>query len=204
MAVHSGGPLDLSPVDRGCATLVQAQANEPWKCVKYSLSPRDLPPFIPPLFSTPVYHPLHETDPHHPNTPFSYVYKPAIGETFGQYFYRNLQGCLRRISTGHRNMSRFPSLRDTASHLRQSRGRLDRTSDTGSGFLGKFCKGDDNLMVFLDPTIKILSMLSATLKEGTGLVSHLIHFLWLFSHHTVLSHSHPRNDLYRDRCSSHK
>ena len=42
---------------------------------------------------------------------------------------------------------------------------------------GSFCKGDDNLMAWLDPTIKILSMLSATLGEGIGLVSCLTHFL---------------------------
>ena len=55
-----------------------------------------------------------------------------------------------------------------------------------------FCKGDETLMAWLDPTIKILSMLSATLGEGIGLVSHLIHFLSLFSQPTVLSYSHPR------------
>jgi len=57
---------------------------------------------------------------------------------------------------------------------------------------GRFCKGDDNLMAWLDPSIKILWMLSATLGEGIGLVSRLIHFLSLFSQHTVLSYSHPR------------
>ncbi len=43
--------------------------------------------------------------------------------------------------------------------------------------LGRFCEGDDNLMAWLDPTIKILSMLSATLEEGIGLVSRPTHFL---------------------------
>ena len=38
-----------------------------------------------------------------------------------------------------------------------------------------FCKGDETLMTWLDPTIRILSMLSATLG-GIGLVSLLIHF----------------------------
>ena len=41
----------------------------------------------------------------------------------------------------------------------------------------RFCKGDENLMAWLDPTIKILSMLSVTLGEGIGLVSYLVHFL---------------------------
>ena len=36
---------------------------------------------------------------------------------------------------------------------------------------GRFCKGDDNLLAWLNPTINILSMLSATLGEGIGLVS---------------------------------
>jgi hypothetical protein len=56
-----------------------------------------------------------------------------------------------------------------------------------------FCKGDETLMAWLDPTIKILSMLSATLGQAIGLVSCLIHFLWLFSQHTVLSYSRPQN-----------
>ena len=41
----------------------------------------------------------------------------------------------------------------------------------------RFCKGDENLMAWLDPTIKILSMLSVTLGDGIGLVSYLVHFL---------------------------
>ena len=45
----------------------------------------------------------------------------------------------------------------------------------------RFCKGDETLMAWLDPTIKILLMLSAMLGERIGLVSHLIRFLSLFS-----------------------
>ena len=56
----------------------------------------------------------------------------------------------------------------------------------------RFCKGEEALITWLDPTIKILSMLSAILGEGIGLVSCLIHLLWLFLQHTGLSYSHPR------------
>ena len=40
----------------------------------------------------------------------------------------------------------------------------------------KFSKNDEKLMSWLDPTIQILLVFSATLGEGIGLVSHLIHF----------------------------
>jgi hypothetical protein len=38
----------------------------------------------------------------------------------------------------------------------------------------KFRKGDENLMVWLDPTVHILFTLSATLGEGIGLVISLV------------------------------
>jgi hypothetical protein len=40
----------------------------------------------------------------------------------------------------------------------------------------KFRKGDERLMAWLDPTIHILFTFSATLGEGIGLVSNLVHF----------------------------
>jgi hypothetical protein len=36
---------------------------------------------------------------------------------------------------------------------------------------GEFCRGDDRLMKWLDPTVHILFTLSATLGEGIALVS---------------------------------
>ena len=45
----------------------------------------------------------------------------------------------------------------------------------------KFRKGDEKLMAWLDPTIHILFTFSATLGEGIGLVSNLVHL-----HMTVL------------------
>jgi len=38
----------------------------------------------------------------------------------------------------------------------------------------RFSKGDEKLMAWLDPTVQILSILSATLGEGIGLVSRLV------------------------------
>ena len=54
-------------------------------------------------------------------------------------------------------------------------------------------KGDEKLMAWLDPIIHILYTFSATLGEGIGLVSHLVHTF----HMTVLrplylSHSRPQ------------
>jgi hypothetical protein len=40
----------------------------------------------------------------------------------------------------------------------------------------KFCEGDEKLMAWLDPTVHILFTFSATLGEGTSLVSHLNSF----------------------------
>jgi hypothetical protein len=53
----------------------------------------------------------------------------------------------------------------------------------------KFRKGDQRLMAWLDPTIHILFMFSATLGE-IGLVSNLVHFHMTSVRHPVLSLSH--------------
>jgi hypothetical protein len=39
----------------------------------------------------------------------------------------------------------------------------------------KFRKADEKLMTYLDPTVHVLFMFSATLGEGIGLVSRFIH-----------------------------
>ena len=54
----------------------------------------------------------------------------------------------------------------------------------------KFCKGDERLMAWLDPTIHILSTFSDTLGEGIGLVSHLVQSSVTVLGHPVLSRSH--------------
>ena len=55
---------------------------------------------------------------------------------------------------------------------------------------GKFHKGDEKLMAWLDPTIHILSTFSDTLGEGISLVRkpHSLHMTAL--RHPVFSHSH--------------
>jgi hypothetical protein len=44
---------------------------------------------------------------------------------------------------------------------------------TQAQVFGKFSKGDEKLMAWLDPTVHILFTFSATLGEGIGLVSDL-------------------------------
>jgi hypothetical protein len=56
----------------------------------------------------------------------------------------------------------------------------------------KFRKGDEKLMTWLDPTVHILFTVSATLGEGVGLVSNLVHFYMAVLLHSVFSHSHPQ------------
>jgi hypothetical protein len=56
----------------------------------------------------------------------------------------------------------------------------------------KFREGDERLMAWLDPTIHILFTFSATLGEGIGLVSNLVHLQTTFLGHPVLSHSLPQ------------
>ena len=56
----------------------------------------------------------------------------------------------------------------------------------------KFRNTDQRLMTWLNPTVHILSTFSATLGEGIGLVSRLIHFISLFLRRLVLSHSRLR------------
>jgi hypothetical protein len=66
----------------------------------------------------------------------------------------------------------------------------------------KFRKGDENLMTWLNPTVNILFTFSATLGEGIGLVSHLIHSVWLFSTIWFLAIFTRENNIYRYRCST--
>jgi hypothetical protein len=54
----------------------------------------------------------------------------------------------------------------------------------------KYRKGDERLMAWLDPTINILFTFSATLGEGIGLVSSLVHLHMTVLRHPVLSHFH--------------
>jgi hypothetical protein len=56
----------------------------------------------------------------------------------------------------------------------------------------KFRKGDEKLMAWLDPTIHILFTFSATLGEGIGLVSKLVHLRTTVLQHRALSHSPPQ------------
>ena len=56
----------------------------------------------------------------------------------------------------------------------------------------KFREGDEKLMAWLDPMIHILFTFSATLGEGIGLVSCLVHSVWSFSDIYNISHSRPR------------
>jgi hypothetical protein len=56
----------------------------------------------------------------------------------------------------------------------------------------KFRKGDERLMAWLDSTIHILFTFSATLGEGFGLVSNLVHLHIIVLQRRVLSHSHPQ------------
>jgi hypothetical protein len=60
----------------------------------------------------------------------------------------------------------------------------------------KFRKGDEKLMVWLDPTIHILSAFSDTLGEGISLVSHLVRLCM-----TVLGRPVPRHSRLRKRSS---
>ena len=53
----------------------------------------------------------------------------------------------------------------------------------------KFCEGDERLMAWLDPTIRILLMFSDTLGEGIGLVSNSSN-LWMTGfEHLIIRHS---------------
>ena len=56
----------------------------------------------------------------------------------------------------------------------------------------KSYKGDDKLMAVLDPTVQILFTFSATLGEGTGLVSFLVSFGMTTLQHHICSRSHLR------------
>ena len=54
----------------------------------------------------------------------------------------------------------------------------------------KFCEGDERLMAWLDPTIRILLMFSDMLGEGIGLVSNSSN-LWMTGfEHLIIRHSH--------------
>jgi hypothetical protein len=66
----------------------------------------------------------------------------------------------------------------------------------------KFCKGDEKLMTWLNPTVNILFAFSGTLGEGIGLVSRPIHSIRLFSKIWFLVILTRENNLYRYRCSS--
>jgi hypothetical protein len=55
-----------------------------------------------------------------------------------------------------------------------------------------FRKGDEKLMVWLDPIINILFLFSGTLGAGIGLVSRLFCLIMNLYRHLVLSHFHPR------------
>jgi hypothetical protein len=61
---------------------------------------------------------------------------------------------------------------------------------TQSQAFNKFRKRNERLMEWLDPTVNILSAFSATLGEGIGLVSPLIHLVRSSSDIRALSHSH--------------
>ena len=52
-------------------------------------------------------------------------------------------------------------------------------------------KGDEKLMVWLDPIVHVVFTLSGTLGEGIGLVSSLNLFAMKALRHLVSSHSHP-------------
>jgi hypothetical protein len=68
--------------------------------------------------------------------------------------------------------------------------------------LSKFRKGDEKLMVWLDPTIDILYTFSRTLGERIGLVSHLIRLVLSFSNIWPSAILTREKYLHRHRCSS--
>jgi hypothetical protein len=73
--------------------------------------------------------------------------------------------------------------------------------------LGAFCKGNDKLelMAWLDPIIHILFTFSATLAEGTGIVSHIILPVFFFFDVLRLSAIFTRQiNLHWHRRSSHR
>ena len=66
----------------------------------------------------------------------------------------------------------------------------------------KFRKGDEKLMTWLDPIVYILFTFSATLGEGIGLVSPLIHSVSLLSDIYIPAILTCEDHLHWDRCSS--
>jgi hypothetical protein len=68
----------------------------------------------------------------------------------------------------------------------------------------KFCKGDDRLMKWLNPTVHILFTFSATLGEGMALVSRVYtstHSLSLCTNMFVSAISAREDNIYWYRCS---
>lgn len=68
----------------------------------------------------------------------------------------------------------------------------------------KISKGDERLMTWLDPTIQILSIFSATLGDGIGLVRRVTHFLRLFSNTWFSVIRACESNLYGNRYSSRR
>jgi hypothetical protein len=66
----------------------------------------------------------------------------------------------------------------------------------------KFRKGDEKLMAWLDPIVYILFTFSATLGEGIGLVSPLIHSVFLLPDIYIPAILTREDHLHWDRCSS--
>ena len=66
----------------------------------------------------------------------------------------------------------------------------------------KISKGDERLMAWLDPTIQILSIFSATLGEAIGLVGGLTDSLWPLSNAWFSVIPSSESSLYRHRYSS--
>jgi len=67
----------------------------------------------------------------------------------------------------------------------------------------RFHKGDEKLMLWLSPTVHILSTFSATLGEGIGLVSHFVSVMSLISDISLSAILACEDNLCRYWCSFH-